>query len=268
MSDLLAQLQATLLGFLEANQYYALALLIGIEEAGVPLPLPGDLAILFMGSQIALGSANPIAVVLVAASSATAGASVLYWLARRLGLGLLRRYGRFVRIDEGSIERFEDWFQRHGGLAIIVGRMIPGLRIAVAVFAGLAQLPYLKFAIYTGISSLLWASFFTGLGWYFGTRWDEVSAFIEQVTGNPLLTALAGLAIGVALTRLYYRRRQRRSESARTNIDRKIAELPAPAEELDIRVTEPTVAGRVGEPEHGNGANWRSRPDSNRRSPP
>ncbi|MDE2862300.1 MAG: VTT domain-containing protein, partial [Chloroflexota bacterium] len=130
MADLFEQIRDLLLGFLEANQYYALALLIGIEEAGVPLPLPGDLAIMFMGSQIALGSAHPVGVVAVAAASATAGASVLYWLARRLGLEMLRRFGRYVRVDESKIESFENWFRQHGGLAIIVGRMIPGLRIA------------------------------------------------------------------------------------------------------------------------------------------
>ena len=267
MTDLFEQIRDLLLGFLEANQYYALALLIGIEEAGVPLPLPGDLAIMFMGSQIALGSAHPVSVVLVAASSATAGASALYWIARRLGLEALRRWGRYVRVDERKIESFENWFRQHGGLAIIVGRMIPGLRIAVAVFAGLARVPFPKFVLYTGISSTIWAGFFTALGWYFGSRWTEVSAVIDRVFGNPWVAGALGLAIGVALTRLYYRRRQRRNELPPESVEAKSVELPAPAPEIEFRVSEPTEEFPP-ESDPQNERVWRSRPDSNRRSPP
>ena len=267
MTDLFEQVRDLLLGFLEANQYYALALLIGIEEAGVPLPLPGDLAIMFMGSQIALGSAHPVSVIAVAAASATAGASVLYWLARRLGLEALRRFGRYVRVDEGKIESFENWFRQHGGVAIIVGRMIPGLRIAVAVFAGLARVPFPKFVLYTGISSTIWAGFFTGLGWYFGSRWTEVSGAIEQVFGNPWVAGALGLAIGVALTRLYYRRRRLRSQPPQEPLEARPVELPAPAPGIEFKVSEPPAgATRAEDPQHERVR--RSRPDSNRRSPP
>ena len=267
MSDLFEQIRDLLLGFLEANQYYALALLIGIEEAGVPLPLPGDLAIMFMGSQIALGSANPAAVIAVAAASATAGASVLYWISRRLGLELLRRFGRYVRIDEQKIESFERWFLQHGGLAIIIGRMIPGLRIAVAIFAGLARVPFPRFVLYTAISSTIWAGFFTALGWYFGSRWTEVSALLERVIANPWVAGALGLMVGVALTRLFYRRRQRLAQPAQKPVEIKSIELPAPSPEIEFRVRDPgdlpaTEAGQS--PERV----WRSRPDSNRRSPP
>ena len=267
MADLFEQIRDLLLGFLEANQYYALALLIGIEEAGVPLPLPGDLAIMFMGSQIALGSAHPVGVVTVAAASATAGASVLYWLARRLGLEMLRRFGRYVRVDEGKIESFEDWFRQHGGLAIIVGRMIPGLRIAVAVFAGLARVPFPKFVLYTGISSTIWAGFFTALGWYFGSRWTEVSGILELVFGNPWVAGGLGLAIGIALTRLYYRRRQRIGKTPEEPVEVKTVELPPPAPEIEFKVSEPAEKPTL-DTDPQRQRTWRSRPDSNRRSPP
>ena len=267
MADLFEQIRDLLLGFLEANQYYALALLIGIEEAGVPLPLPGDLAIMFMGSQIALGSAHPVGVVVVAAASATAGASVLYWLARRLGLEMLRRFGRYVRVDESKIESFEDWFRQHGGLAIIVGRMIPGLRIAVAVFAGLARVPFPRFVLYTSISSTIWAGFFTALGWYFGSRWTEVSEILERVIGNPWVAAVLGLAIGIALTRLYYRRRQRLSNTPQEPVEVKTVELPPPAPEIEFKVSEPAEKKTL-DTDPQRERVWRSRPDSNRRSPP
>ena len=232
----------------------------------MPLPLPGDLAILFMGFQISLGSAHPVAVVLVAAGSATAGASVLYWISRRLGLELLRRFGHFIRVDSDRIEQFETWFRRRGGLAIVVGRMIPGLRIVVAIFAGLARVPYPQFVLYTAISSLIWASFFTGLGWYFGSRWHDVSGLLERIYANPLLTAIVGLAVGITVTRLYYSRRQHGVSIA--NLGRKALEstaLPPPVEGLEFKVSRP-------QPEEIDDdeivTKGRSRPDSNRRSPP
>ena len=85
MFEYFADLRDTLMVFLELHQYKAIALLIGIEEAGVPLPLPGDLAIMVMGVQVSAGKASPIPVVAVTAASATVGASLLYWISRFLG---------------------------------------------------------------------------------------------------------------------------------------------------------------------------------------
>ncbi|MDP6507947.1 MAG: VTT domain-containing protein, partial [Chloroflexota bacterium] len=137
------------MALLQLHQYKAIAVLIGVEEAGLPLPLPGDLAIVFMGTQVSAGKASPIPIVLVTAGSATTGASALYWIARLLGTRIVERYGRWLHLTAERQERVERWFARHGAAVIIVGRLIPGLRIAVAVAAGVARVRFSRFVIYT-----------------------------------------------------------------------------------------------------------------------
>ena len=148
MFDFMSGLQASLLAFLEANQYTALALLITVEEAGVPLPLPGALAVVFMGFQVSSGRAAALRVVLVIVASATLGASLLYWLSRIIGLTLVDRYGSYLRVTRPRLAKFEQWINSHGALVIVVGRLIPGLRIAVAVGSGIAKVPFRRFVFY------------------------------------------------------------------------------------------------------------------------
>ena len=125
MGDLIAATREFLLEFLEANQYLALAIYVGVEEAGVPFPVPADTAIVLMGYQVYRGVANPVAVVATVVVSATAGASVLYWLARLIGPRLITRFGRALHITPERRERAERWIHRYEVPAIVIGRLIP-----------------------------------------------------------------------------------------------------------------------------------------------
>ncbi len=220
MTEFFAGLRETLQAFLEAHQYKALAVLIGVEEAGVPLPLPGDLAIVFMGYQVSLGKANPFIVVASTIASATAGASVLYWVARFLGGRIIDRFGRFIRLDAERLERVERWFERYGAPVIIVGRLIPGLRIAVAVASGVVHVAFWKFALYTSISAAMWAGIYMGVGWALGAQYQTVSEAVHRITGDPILVGgiVAAVAVLIALAVFWRVRRNRRSQAGRSDV--------------------------------------------------
>ena len=212
MFEFFAGLRETLEAFLEAHQYKALAVLIGVEEAGVPLPLPGDLAIVFMGYQVSLGRANPAWVVASTIASATAGASVLYWISRFLGGRVVSRFGRFLRLKPSHFERAERWFERYGALAIIIGRLIPGLRIAVAVAAGVVKVKFWKFAVYTGVSAAIWAGAYMGIGWALGSQYQAVSKAVHRITGDPLsVLGIVAVVAGLLALAAYITVRRRRS---------------------------------------------------------
>ena len=217
MTEFFASLRETLQAFLEAHQYKALAVLIGVEEAGVPLPLPGDLAIVFMGYQVSLGRANPFWVVASTIVSATAGASVLYWIARYLGGRIVDRFGRFIRLDAERLEKVERWFERYGAPVIIIGRLIPGLRIAVAVASGVVQVPFWKFALYTSISAAIWAGIYMGIGWALGTQYQNVSEAVHRITGDPILVSGVVVAVAVLVGLVvFWRVRRGRSRQGRS----------------------------------------------------
>src|SRR5262249_22265023 len=96
--------------------------LVLIEEAGVPLPLPGDLVMVVAGLRIADGRMNLLGTLLLLEGATLLGASLLYWLAARGGRPLLLRYGRFIHLEHDKLDRAEAWVRKHGALAVIAGR--------------------------------------------------------------------------------------------------------------------------------------------------
>jgi membrane protein DedA with SNARE-associated domain len=197
------------LHFIEAHAQLALFLWLLLEEAGLPMPIPGDLVVLAAGARVGTGQMNlAVAVVLVEAATLL-GASCLYWVARRGGRGVLYRYGKYLHLDAHRLAHAEDFMRRRGFLAVVVGRIVPGLRITSTVTAGALGVPYRVFlpACLVGSNNLL----FLLLGIVAGPRILET---IEGVRFSVrLVMILAGLALLVAAY-LTIRRRAHLTEAA------------------------------------------------------
>ncbi|MBM4436134.1 MAG: VTT domain-containing protein [Actinobacteria bacterium] len=155
MFGFLQALGDVLLALFAANPYPALALLIGIEESGLPLPIPGDLVLVHAGAQASLGAASPVVLGAVGAAAATLGASVLYWLARWFGRPLIDRFGGLLRLTPERRARVERWVQDRAVLAIAGGRFIPGMRVVLSVAARLARVPFARFVAAVAIAASL-----------------------------------------------------------------------------------------------------------------
>ena len=208
----LATLSHALLALVTAHQYPGLFCFLLIEEAGVPLPLPGDTLIMYAGVRSRGGDTNALLAIGLVAAAATLGSSALYWLARRGGRTALARYGRFLHLQPARVDRMEARFRRWGVWAIILGRLIPGLRTPTSVMAGLFRVPYRVFAPCTALSALLWTLCYFYLGALFEPQWREA---VTLITGDAdasvgIALALAALALGLALLR----RRRRRPPGA------------------------------------------------------
>jgi membrane protein DedA with SNARE-associated domain len=209
----LAALSRAILTFVTAHQYPGLFIFLAIEEAGVPLPLPGDTLIMYAGVRSRSGDTIAALAIVLVALAAMLGSSALYWLARRGGRPALARYGRFLHLHPERVDRMEVRFHRWGVWAIIFGRLIPGLRTPTSVMAGLFGVSYRIFAPCTALSALLWTLFYFYLGALFEPQWREV---LTLITGD--LDASVGIAlvlgavilIGTAL----WRRHRRPSKQA------------------------------------------------------
>src|SRR5262249_28878071 len=152
-----------------------------LEESGLPLPVPSDVAILLAGSEIGRGQLNPLAAFLAAELAAVVGGSVLYTIARRGGRPLLHRFSRLVRIKPEHLDRAEAAVQRDGLRAVMVGRWIPGMRILTVIAAGSLGVPYRSFLIALTISSAVYLGVLFTLGAVFGpTLLDHLK--LPQVT--------------------------------------------------------------------------------------
>ena len=204
-------LPSAFLAFYSSHELPGLFLFILLEEAGVPLLLPGDTLIVAAARKGPDPQAG-LLVIGVAALAASIGSSLLYAMLRRGGRPLLKRFERFLHLNEERISRMESWFRRHGAAAIVIGRLIPGLRMPTSAMAGLFAVPYRVFAPATVVAALLWSAlyFFAGLfllreGQVILNAVTDIDEAAASVVGLVLLMGLLGGGI------TWRRGRQRRA---------------------------------------------------------
>jgi membrane protein DedA with SNARE-associated domain len=159
-----------LFGLLDRYDSLMAFLIVLLEEAGVPLHIPADLIMVVAGSRIADGRMSLPLTLLLLEGATLLGASVLYWMAARGGRPLLVRYGRYIHLEHHRLDQAERWVRRNGVLAVIIGRITPGLRIPTVIAAGAFGVPYRVFLPALAGGSSLYICFWVGVGYVFGPR--------------------------------------------------------------------------------------------------
>lgn len=123
-------------------------------------------------------------------------ALAIYYIGAKAGRPLikklLRRYGKFLLLEEESLEKSEEWFRRHGAAAVFLCRMVPGLRTLISLPAGFSSMSLPKFTVYTFAGSSIWTAGLIMAGYALGPSWEIF------LTYSPLIDVLAPLIIAAA----------------------------------------------------------------------
>lgn len=209
------------MAFFSAHELAAIFSLLTVEEAGIPLPVPGDTLLIVAGARHPHTIMYVISVLATSTLAVFCGSSILYWLMRRSGRDLLARFGRFMHLKPGRVERLDGWFHRHGPPAIILGRLIPGLRIPTTIMAGISGVPYRVFAPSALVAALLWSALYFWLGMFIarGTHWvlGLLAGLPDTISDTVLLWVCVPLALAVlgGLLGAFHARRRARRERHR-----------------------------------------------------
>jgi membrane protein DedA with SNARE-associated domain len=172
------------------------ALFIGITLECMGIPVPGETALI--SAALYAGSTHRLAiesVVLVAATAATAGGMIGYVIGRRIGLYLLVRYGKYVRLDERRLKVGQYLFLRHGGKIVFFGRFADPLRFLAAVLAGANRMSLPYFLYMNALGGICWVLLLGGSAYWFGERMKRVTAPIDLL----LLIVAIGLVVGAII---------------------------------------------------------------------
>src|SRR5438477_9674367 len=154
--------------FLEQHGLLAAFVFLLIEEAGVPVPVPGDVLMLILGVHARQGFVPLWQAIAATWLGTLIGSTFLYFAARMAGRGLVYRYGRFIRLTPERLDRAERWLKQHGTRAVFLGRLVPGLRIVTAVACGVFDVPFAVFFPAMSLGALLYILVYTLLGYFFG----------------------------------------------------------------------------------------------------
>lgn len=137
----------------------------------------------------------------------TIGSMLGWWIGASGGRPFLERHGRWLHLNEAKLDRAERWFERWGDWGVFIGRITPVFRSLVSIPAGVFRAPFLRYSLLTLLGSALWCFGLAGVGWWFGSNWEEFHHAFRYV--DYAIAALAVVAAGLLVWKLRARRRTR-----------------------------------------------------------
>ena len=200
-----------------SNLNYGTIFFLMMLESTV-VPVPSEFVVTPAAYHAASGQLDIWLVILAATIGADLGASINYFVALYVGRPVIYRFansrwGKMCLLNQEKVEKSERYFDEHGIVATLTGRLIPGIRHLISIPAGLARMHYGKFLLYTTIGAGAWHSILAALGWYLHAIVpeeqlnDKISEYAEYI--KIVILALVVLAIVYFLIKHYTKRSSR-----------------------------------------------------------
>ena len=189
---------------LDQLSYLNVFLLMTIESTFIPFPSEVVLPPAAYHAH-ATGEQNVFLLILVATLGADMGATINYFLAFYLGRPIVyafanSKWGHRCLLNEEKVRRSEKFFDDHGVVATLTGRLVPVIRQLISIPAGLAKMNFLKFILYTTIGAGLWNCVLAAIGWYLQTivPEDKLMEKVDEYSEHIKVFILAAIAVAVA----------------------------------------------------------------------
>lgn len=174
--------------------YWGVGLLMFLENLFPPIP--SELIMPLAGFTVAQGKMNFGLAVLAGTVGTMAGTYAWYYLGRLVNHQRLQiwtdRYGKWIRVTAKDIDRVNDWFNKYGSKAVFFGRMVPGIRTLISLPAGINNMPFTTFTIYSTIGTAIWTTALTAGGFFLGENYTSIEKYLAPIS-KLVLFGLIGL---------------------------------------------------------------------------
>lgn len=182
----------------ESAGYAGIAFLMLLEN--IFPPIPSEIIMPLAGFAAARGDLNLFLVVAAGTLGSMAGGLFWFyagwWLGRERLKRLAARYGRWMTVGPAEIDGAAEWFSRHSGKSVLIGRVIPAVRTLISVPAGVTRMPLSKFLAYSSLGTSAWTGLLAGAGFFMGEEYEKTAEWM-----NPA----SNIVIGVVLVFYFYR---------------------------------------------------------------
>jgi membrane protein DedA with SNARE-associated domain len=192
VSGLLAQAIVTVLS---VAGYAGLAGLMAVESACIPLP--SEVILPFAGFLVSRGQMNLYLVATIGALGCNLGSAAAYAVGRYGGRPAIERWGKYVLLTRDDLKHADWFFDRFGSPAVLIARVLPVVRTFIALPAGIAAMPLLRFHVYTFLGSWPWCFALAAIGMLLGDRWGSdprLNLFFHYF--DYAIAAFVAIAIG------------------------------------------------------------------------
>jgi len=170
-SKIIAELSAFIIAVISGGGYFGIIALMAIESACIPLP--SEIIMPFSGYLVHTGRFQLIWVATVGALGCNLGSAIAYAVGYYGGRPLVEKYGSYLLISRHELDWTDHFFARHGSITVFLSRLLPVVRTFIALPAGVARMPQLRFHLYTFVGSWPWCLGLAYVGLKLGERWDS-----------------------------------------------------------------------------------------------
>jgi membrane protein DedA with SNARE-associated domain/membrane-associated phospholipid phosphatase len=161
--------------------YLAVGVLAFLETgAFIGLVAPGETTVIVGGLVAGQGQISLLVLIAIVWTCAVLGDVTSYTLGRKLGRDFMVRHGARVKITEERLEQVEAFFEKRGGMTILIGRFIGLVRAIAPFIAGASHMPLRKFLPYDVLGAGLWATTFCVLGYVFWRSFDQLTSWVSR----------------------------------------------------------------------------------------
>jgi membrane protein DedA with SNARE-associated domain len=188
------KLVALIVAFIASGGYAAVALLMAIQSACIPIP--SEVIMPLAGYALATTQLKLIILATVASLASNLGSIPAYWVGAKGGRPMVERYGSYVLLSKRDLDRAERYFAKYGSITVLVGRMLPIVRTFIALPAGIARMNQARFHIYTFIGSWPWCYALAYVGMKLGNTWrtdPRFKAFFDRFHLGVELVLIVGI---------------------------------------------------------------------------
>jgi len=178
ISRILSLLSAFVIYVISTGGYAGIVLLMAIESACIPLP--SEVIMPFSGYLVFTGRFNLLWVATAGAIGCNVGSVAAYEVGAYGGRRLVEKYGAWIWMSERELAWADRFFARYGNAAVFLGRLLPVVRTFIALPAGIAHMPRVRFHLYTFLGSWPWCYGLAYLGMKAGENWHYLGKYFHR----------------------------------------------------------------------------------------
>jgi membrane protein DedA with SNARE-associated domain len=191
---IIAVLAKIIISVISSTGYFGVAALMGIESACIPLP--SEIIMPFAGYLVYTGRLSLFWAATAGAIGCNLGSVIAYEIGHYGGRPMVERYGRYIWINRHDLDMADRFFHKFGAAAVFIGRLLPVIRTFIALPAGIARMPRLRFHIYTFVGSWPWCFVLAWVGMKLGEHWDSdprLKQWMHRLDAVIIVILLAGI---------------------------------------------------------------------------
>jgi len=159
--------------------YFGVFIFMTLESACIPIPSE---AILPFGGYLSYtGRLSIIPTILIGTLGGTFGSILAYYLGKLGGRPLVEKYASFLHLSKSSLDKSDQYFSKYGEKIVFYSRLLPIVRTFISLPAGISNMDFKKFTLYTFFGSLIWSVLLGYTGYYMGENWIIIRPWFHYV---------------------------------------------------------------------------------------